>query len=131
MIDTIKGGRKCKFSWNKDVDQSFEYLKKKAGEAPILSLPNFKKVFTIECDASNRAIEGVLSQEGKLVAFFSETLNEAKKKYSTYDLELYAMDQSLRKWRHYLLPKEFVVYTNNHALSFLNRQEKLNHRHVK
>ena len=30
-----------------------------------------------------------------------------------------------------MLPKEFVVYTNNHALSFLNRQEKLNHMHVK
>ena len=30
-----------------------------------------------------------------------------------------------------MLPKEFVVYTDNHALSFLNRQEKLNHRHMK
>ena len=29
------------------------------------------------------------------------------------------------------MPKEFVVYTNNHALSFLNRQEKLNHGHMK
>ena len=65
------------------------------------------------------------------MAFFSEKLNETKQKYSTYDLELYAMVQSLRKWRYYLLPKEFVVYTDNHALSFLNRQEKLNHRHMK
>ena len=29
------------------------------------------------------------------------------------------------------MPKEFFVYTDNHALSFLNRQEKLNHRHMK
>lgn len=65
------------------------------------------------------------------MAFFSEKLNEAKQKYSTYDLELYAMVQSLRKWRHYLLPKEFFVYTDNHGLSFLNRKEKLNHRHMK
>ena len=88
-------------------------------------------MFTIECDASNRAIGGVLSQEGKPVAFFSEKLNEAKQKYSTYDLEMYALIQSLRKWRHYLLPKEFVLYTDNHALSFLNRQDEWKHRHAK
>lgn len=85
----------------------------------------------MECDASNIAIGVVLSQEGKLVAFFSEKLNEAKRKYSTYDLELYEMVQALKKWRNYLLPKKFIVYTNNHALNFLNQQEKLNHKHMK
>ena len=88
-------------------------------------------MFTIECDARNRAIGGVLSQEGKQVAFFSENLNEEKQKYSTYDLEMYALVQSLRKWRHYFLPKIFVLYTDNHALSFLNGLNKLNHRHAK
>ena len=44
---------------------------------------------------------------------------------------MYALVQSLKKWRHYLLPKEFIVYTDNQALSFINSQEKLNHRHMK
>ena len=86
MINTIKGGRKCVFSWTKEANDSFEFQKKKIVDQPILVLPNFYKLFTIECDASNKAIGGVLSQEGRLVAFFSENLNEAKKKYSTYDL---------------------------------------------
>ncbi|XP_059067542.1 uncharacterized protein LOC131858346 [Cryptomeria japonica] len=131
LIDTIKGGRKCVFQWTKEANESFELLKKKISEQPVLVLPDFYKVFVVECDASNKAIGGVLSQDGRPVAFFSEKLNEAKQKYSTYDLELYAVVQSLRKWRHYLLPKEFIVFTDSHALSFLNRQEKLNHRHVK
>ncbi|XP_057849726.2 uncharacterized protein LOC131060503 [Cryptomeria japonica] len=131
LMDTIKGGRKCVFQWTKEANESFELLKRKISEQPVLVLPDFYKVFVVECDASNKAIGGVLSQDGRPVAFFSEKLNEAKQKYSTYDHELYAMVQSLRKWRHYLLPKEFIVFTDNHALSFLNRQEKLNHRHVK
>lgn len=121
MIDTVKGGRKCKFTWIDAANKSFEYLKTRIAKQPILTFPDFHKVFTIECDASKRAIGGVLSQEGRPVAFFSEKLNEAKQKYSTYDLEMYVMVQSLRKWRHYLLPKQFIVYTDNHALSFLNR----------
>ena len=35
------------------------------------------------------------------------------------------------KWRHYLIPKEFVLYSDNQALQFITRQEKLNQRHAK
>ena len=97
----------------------------------ILKFPTFYKLFTLECDASGMVVGSVLSQEGRLVAFFSEKLNKAKKKYSPYDLELYALVHSLRNWRHYLLPKEFVVFTYNQALSYINTQEKLSNRHLK
>jgi hypothetical protein len=39
--------------------------------------------------------------------------------------------QALKKWRHYLILKEFVLYSDNQALQFITRQEKLNHRHAK
>jgi hypothetical protein len=58
-------------------------------------------------------------------------MNEAKVKYSTYDKELYAIIHALKKQRHYLIPKEFVLYSDNHELQFVNQQEKLNQRHVK
>ena len=74
----------------------------------------------VECDASNIVVETILRQEAKPMEFFSERLNEAKTRYSTYDLELYALVQALKKWRHYLLPKEFVVFSDNQALSFIN-----------
>eukprot|EP01018_Ginkgo_biloba_P003628 Gb_16318 [translate_table: standard] len=119
------------FQWTSTAQRSFELLKKRMSEASVLLLPNFDKVFEVECDASRVRIGAVLSQEGRLVAYFSEKLNDARRKYSTYDKEFYALVQALKYWRHYLLPKEFVVFTDHQALKFINSQMKLNVRHAK
>jgi hypothetical protein len=58
-------------------------------------------------------------------------LNNTKRKYSTYDKDFYAIIQALKKWIHYLAPQEFVLYSDNQALQFITRQEKLNQRHAK
>jgi len=117
------------FKLSKGANRAFEEVKKKMTEAPVMRLPNFTKVFEVECDASGVGIGGVLSQECHPIAYFSEKLNEAKQKYSTYDNEFYVVVQALRYWRHYLLPQEFVLYYDHEALRYLNSQKKLNHRH--
>ena len=83
MTERMRGDKK-EFKWTHGADKSFETLKKKVIELPMLALPNFNKVFQVEC-ASGSAIGAVLSQEGKPIAFFSENLNDAKRKYYVYD----------------------------------------------
>jgi hypothetical protein len=130
MMDTVKKRHKY-FHWTEEAKKSFNLLKRKITEQPILVLPDFQKTFQVKCNASEFAIRVVLIQEDRSIAYFSEKLNEAKVKYSMYDKEFYAIIQALKKWRHYLIPKEFVLYRDNHALQFVTQQENLNQRHVK
>lgn len=102
----------------------------------MLRLPDFSKVFVFEvaCDASGVGIGGVLSQEGHPVAYFSEKLNEARQRYSTYDKEFYAVVQApsnIVHWRHYLLHREFVLHSDHQALQYLQSKKKLSANHVK
>jgi hypothetical protein len=130
MMDTVKKRHKS-FHWTEEAKKSFNLLKKKITEQPIPVLPDFSKTFQVRCDVSGFEIGAVLSQDDRPVTYFSEKLNEEKIKYSTYGKEFYAVIQALKKWRHYLVSKEFVLYSDNHALKFMTRQEKLNQKHAK
>jgi len=85
----------------------------------------------MDCDVSIMGIGSVLSQEGRLVEFFSEKLNEAWQKWTTYELEFYVVFWGLKHWGHYLIQQEFVLYSDHQALKFVNTQSNLNQMHAR
>ena len=97
------------FKWGEAQEKAFEELKMRLTTTPLLALPDFGKTFEIECDASV-GIAGVLMQDRRPIAYFSEKLSGPTLNYSVYDKELYALVRSLETWQHYLLPKEFVIH---------------------
>ena len=54
MTETMRGDKK-ELKWTHRSDKSFETLKQKVVELPILALVDFNKVFKVECDASGNA----------------------------------------------------------------------------
>jgi hypothetical protein len=90
MMDTVKKRHKS-FHWTDEAEKSFNLLKRKIMEQPVLVLSDFQKTFQVKCDASGFAIGAVLSQEDRPIAYLSEKMNEAKLKYSMYDKEFYAI----------------------------------------
>ena len=70
------------FVWSDAQEEAFNVLKDKLTHAPLLQLPDFNKMFELECDASGIGLGGVLLQEGKPVAYFSEKLSGPSLNYS-------------------------------------------------
>ena len=75
--------KKEKFQWNEEAQAALENLKQLVAELPILTVPDFFKTFTIETDASNKGLGAVLMQEGRPVAFLSQTLSDRAQTKST------------------------------------------------
>jgi hypothetical protein len=96
--------------------------------------PYYSYLISIRClnlnDASGIGLGGVLLEEGKPVAYFSEKLSGARLNYSTYDKELYALVHTLQFWQHYLWPREFIIHSDHEALKHICSQTNLNRRHA-
>jgi hypothetical protein len=61
----------------------------------------------------------VLMQYCKPICYHSENFNQVVVNYPSYDKELYALVQSVKKWKHYLLGKETIVHIDHHPLQYL------------
>jgi hypothetical protein len=79
MMDMVKK-RHNFFKWTEGVKSSFWILKEKITKQLILVLPDFGKTFQVRCDASGVAIGSVLSEDNRHVAYFSEKMNDTKRK---------------------------------------------------
>ena len=116
-----------KVTWTDDMLKAFEALKTALLENVTLDIADPSKPFTLEVDASDYAVGGVLSQkdsDGQLrpVAFFSRKLEGSPGKgqmgWSAREKETYAIVLTLQKFRSWLASSaiEVLVLTDHKSL---------------
>ncbi|GKA35540.1 reverse transcriptase domain-containing protein [Tanacetum coccineum] len=112
---SVKGIRKC--------IESFNILKKKLTEAPILVAPDWDLPFEIMCDASDYAVGAVLGQRKtkhfQPIHYASKTMTDAQAHYTTTEKELLAVVYAFEKFWPYLVLSKTIVYTDHSALKYL------------
>nr|GEZ24414.1 reverse transcriptase domain-containing protein [Tanacetum cinerariifolium] len=111
------------FIFSEDCIQSFQTLKKKLTEAPILIAPNWDLPFELMCDASDFAIGAVLGQRYEKhfrpIHYASKTLTDVKTNYTTTEKEMLAVVYAFEKFRSYLIMNKCIVHTDHSALKYL------------
>ncbi|GAU45214.1 hypothetical protein TSUD_244190 [Trifolium subterraneum] len=118
--------KKDNFKWGEEAQLDFDKLKQSMTTIPVLAMPDFNKEFIVETDPSGKGIGAVLMQEGRPIAYMSQTLSDRAQGKSVYERELMAIVVAIQKWRPYLLGKHFQSNTNlgkeNNVVDALSRQ---------
>ena len=63
------------FEWTDQMQEAFEMVKTRISNEAMLAHADFSKPFDVHMDSSDYQLGGIVSQEGKPIAFFSKKLN--------------------------------------------------------
>ncbi|GFT24628.1 transposon Ty3-G Gag-Pol polyprotein [Nephila pilipes] len=113
--------------WSENSGKAFADTKKALAEATLLKYPIPGAPFSLRTDASDVAIGSSLMQlcddKWEPIAFLSMKLNKNRRKWSTYDRELYAIYSSIKKFHHIFESLSFSIYTDQKPLNFAFKQK--------
>ena len=127
-----------KFEWTNECQNSFDELKKRFTEEPVLMMADQTRPFQIECDASKYASGAVLTQldsngDRHPCAFISKTFSPTERRYEIYDRELLAIIRALKEWRHYIQGsgQTTTIFSDHKNLTYFLTAKKLNDRQAR
>ncbi|GJZ00653.1 reverse transcriptase domain-containing protein [Tanacetum coccineum] len=116
------------FVFSEECVDSFNTLKRRLTEAPILIAPDWDLPFELMCDASDFAIGAVLGQRKNKhfqpIHYASKTMNEAQTHYTTTEKELLC-GVCFEKFRTLSCYVQSIVYIDIcHQVSLCNKDAK-------
>lgn len=121
---------KTVIEWTDETRTAFEKCKNQLAQATMLAFPDHNAQLAVAVDASGIATGAVLQQqiegEWQPLGFYSERLNDAQAKYSTYDRELLGAYRAVKHFRHMLEGREFCILTDHKPLLYAFQQKHEN-----
>lgn len=123
------------FSRSQECQHAFENVKGLLSCSPVLAVPNYKRPFKLDIDASAVGEGAVLLQDNKdgidhPVSYFSRKFTFHQKRYSTIEKETIALLYALQHFKVYLglSVEPILVFTDQNPLVFLSRMYNQNQR---
>ena len=124
--------------WESEQQTAFDMLREHIISEPVLIQPDLSKPFEIEVDSLGFAWGAILLQRGTdnkkhLIAFYSQTLTDAKQNYSIKDLEFSAIIYALLHWHPFLTgsPHDIIIHTDHTNLQAWTQPQKISQRVAK
>lgn len=112
------------WSWQEEQQMAFDKLKAILCRDTMLYHPRFDQTFYVQTDACAVGVGAELFQiicgKHRTVAFASRILLDRETRYASVELEMLAIVFALQKWRTFLLGRQFVIYTDNKAITYIN-----------
>ncbi|GFW89039.1 retrovirus-related Pol polyprotein from transposon 17.6 [Trichonephila clavipes] len=105
------------FHFGPEQQLAFQTLRQKLSENPVLHIFKQGAKLELHTDASKFGYGAILlqqSDDNKLhpVHYFSKKTTPQEEKYSSYELEVLAVIESLKKFRNYLVGNKFKIVTD-------------------
>jgi hypothetical protein len=124
------------WTWSEKAQETFNTLKEKFSEFPILRKPDFSKVFILHTDWSAFGIDvilGQLDEEGKeyVIAYASRSNNKVESNNSSYEGECITVVWAIIHFKPYLYGTNFTLYTNHEPIKWLMTNNKLTNKLVR
>ena len=132
LSDLTRKGQPNKVEWGEAQEKAYQSIKALLTKEPVLRLPDSRKTYFLQTDASDSGIGAVLMQEhdGKLfpVCYASKKLSSAERNYSTIEKECLAIVWGFKRFHLYLYGVPFVLQTDHEPLKYMNSAKFANGR---
>ncbi len=108
-----KGTKKVPWHWDEVHQRAFDHVKATIAKDVALAYPDYSKVFEIYTDASSKQLRAVITQGNRPIAFISEKLSNAQRKFSVTKIELLAIVKTLKKFKGMPWGQNIKVFTDH------------------
>lgn len=113
--------------WTVPARYALDHIKKVISKAPTLASPDYSSPFSIFSFASETTLAAILLQKNRNgddqpIAFFSKVMRDVELRYDIIEKQAYALIQSLKAFRTYVLHSHITAYVPNHVVKIILTQ---------